>query len=109
MLSKLACGVNKPNAQTILPLEAVSWYFQSIPISDVRSLGGQFGENIQTSLNIKTMGQLQQIDKATLMEHYDSRTAEWLASYSQGYDYTTVTKRSLPSSIGCSKNFPSIT
>lgn len=106
MLAKLACGVNKPNAQTILPLESVSSYFQNIPISQVRSLGGQFGEGIQNSLNIQTMGQLQQVDKDTLMKHFDPETAEWLHCYSQGYDYSKVTKRSLASSIGCSKNFP---
>ncbi|KAH9405107.1 hypothetical protein TYRP_000944 [Tyrophagus putrescentiae] len=86
--------------------QLLSSYFQNIPISQVRSLGGQFGEGIQNSLNIQTMGQLQQVDKDTLMKHFDPETAEWLHCYSQGYDYSKVTKRSLASSIGCSKNFP---
>lgn len=33
MLAKLACGINKPNKQTILPMNSVADFFQTIKIS----------------------------------------------------------------------------
>ncbi len=32
VLAKLACGLNKPNRQTILPLDSVTELFNSLPI-----------------------------------------------------------------------------
>ncbi|KAF3842020.1 hypothetical protein F7725_023971 [Dissostichus mawsoni] len=32
VLSKLACGLNKPNRQTVLPLDSVTELFNSLPI-----------------------------------------------------------------------------
>lgn len=33
VLAKLACGLNKPNRQTILPLDSVAELFSTLPIS----------------------------------------------------------------------------
>lgn len=33
VLAKLACGLNKPNRQTVLPLDSVAELFSSLPIS----------------------------------------------------------------------------
>lgn len=33
VLAKLACGLNKPNRQTVLPLGSVAELFNSLPIS----------------------------------------------------------------------------
>lgn len=33
VLAKLACGLNKPNRQTVLPLGSVSELFMTLPIS----------------------------------------------------------------------------
>ena len=33
VLAKLACGLNKPKRQTVLPLDSVAELFNSLPIS----------------------------------------------------------------------------
>lgn len=33
VLAKLACGLNKPNRQTILPMDSVAELFNTLPIS----------------------------------------------------------------------------
>ncbi|KAK7901855.1 hypothetical protein WMY93_018624 [Mugilogobius chulae] len=43
VLAKLACGLNKPNRQTILPMDSVPELFNSLPISKIRNLGGKLG------------------------------------------------------------------
>lgn len=105
MLAKLACGTHKPNAQTILPREGVHLYFQSVNISDVRSLGGKLGREVKQVFAIETMDQLKQMDHSLLMQHFGSKTAQWLIALSNGLDDEPVTNRRLSKSIGCGKNF----
>nr|XP_027193670.1 DNA polymerase eta-like [Dermatophagoides pteronyssinus] len=105
MLSKLACGLNKPNAQTILPMIAVSSLFKRIDIGDVRLLGGKLGNQIKTIFNIQTMYQLSQVNRFTLNEKFDNKTAEWLNDLANGLDNEPVSDRRLTKSIGCGKNF----
>lgn len=106
MLSKLACGINKPNSQTILPMEGVSALFQKIDLSDVRMLGGKLGQQIKEIFAIKTMYELKQIDKTLLAETFDDKTANWLFDLSCGIDEEPVSDRKTTKSIGCGKNFP---
>ncbi len=35
ILAKLACGINKPNKQTVLPQASVASLFQTMPIAKV--------------------------------------------------------------------------
>jgi len=108
MLAKLACSKNKPNAQTILPLDGVHSLFQNLDLSEVRSLGGKFGRRLKEMFAIETMGQLNQIPLYILEENLDRNTAQTLHELSKGYDEEPVTERRIPKSIGCGKNFPGI-
>ncbi|KAJ6221629.1 hypothetical protein RDWZM_000174 [Blomia tropicalis] len=106
MLAKLTCGKNKPNAQTILPMEGVPTYFESVRITDVRSLGGKLGKQVKEMFKIETMAQLNQISQFLLNSSFDSSTAKWLHQLTMGIDDEIVTNRKLSKSIGCGKNFP---
>ena len=44
MLAKLACGINKPNKQTILPHSEVEELFSDLKITKLRGLGGKLGD-----------------------------------------------------------------
>ncbi|KAK2824371.1 hypothetical protein Q5P01_021546 [Channa striata] len=106
VLAKLACGLNKPNRQTVLPLDSVTELFNSLPISKIRNLGGKLGTSITETLKIETMGDLTRFSQAELGQHFGEKTGQWLYDLCRGIEFEAVKPRQLPKSIGCSKNFP---
>ncbi|XP_029031694.1 DNA polymerase eta isoform X2 [Betta splendens] len=106
VLAKLACGLNKPNRQTILPLDSATELFTSLPISKIRNLGGKLGASIAETLGIETMGDLTRFSQAQLGQHFGEKTGQWLYDLCRGIEFEAVKPRQLPKSIGCSKNFP---
>ncbi|XP_026164363.1 DNA polymerase eta isoform X2 [Mastacembelus armatus] len=106
VLAKLACGLNKPNRQTILPLGSVAELFSSLPISKIRNLGGKLGNSISETLGIKNMGDLTRFSQVQLEQHFGEKTGQWLYDLCRGIEFEAVKPRQLPKSIGCSKNFP---
>ncbi|KAM4591961.1 DNA polymerase eta [Odontesthes bonariensis] len=106
VLSKLACGLNKPNRQTILPLDSVTELFNSLPISKIRNLGGKLGASITETLGVENMGDLTRFSQAQLGQHFGEKTGHWLYDLCRGIEFEAVKPRQLPKSIGCSKNFP---
>ncbi|XP_034755062.1 DNA polymerase eta [Etheostoma cragini] len=106
VLSKLACGLNKPNRQTVLPLDSVTELFNSLPISKIRNLGGKLGASISEALGVENMGDLTRFPQAQLGQHFGEKTGQWLYNLCRGIEFEAVKPRQLPKSIGCSKNFP---
>ncbi|XP_054655628.1 DNA polymerase eta isoform X2 [Dunckerocampus dactyliophorus] len=106
VLAKLACGLNKPNRQTILPLESVPELFRTLPISKIRNLGGKLGASITETLQAENMGDLTRFSQAQLGQHFGEKTGQWLYDLCRGVEFEAVKPRQLPKSIGCSKNFP---
>ncbi|KAK5854108.1 hypothetical protein PBY51_015206 [Eleginops maclovinus] len=106
VLSKLACGLNKPNRQTVLPLDSVTELFNSLPIGKIRNLGGKLGVSISETLGIKNMGEVTRFSQAQLGQHFGEKTGQWLFDLCRGIEFEAVKPRQLPKSIGCSKNFP---
>ncbi|XP_073338132.1 DNA polymerase eta [Pagrus major] len=106
VLAKLACGLNKPNRQTILPLDSVTELFNSLPIGKIRNLGGKMGASITETLGVQNMGHLTRFSQAQLGQHFGEKTGQWLYDLCRGIEFEAVKPRQLPKSIGCSKNFP---
>ncbi|CAN9499739.1 unnamed protein product [Ophioblennius macclurei] len=106
VLAKLACGLNKPNRQTILPLDSVTQLFSSLPISKIRNLGGKLGVSIKETLGVENMGDLTRFSQAQLGQHFGDKTGPWLYDLCRGIEFEAIKPRQLPKSIGCSKNFP---
>ncbi|KAK3554720.1 hypothetical protein QTP70_032628 [Hemibagrus guttatus] len=105
VLAKLACGLNKPNRQTVLPLGSVPELFMTLPISKIRNLGGKLGASITETLGVENMGELTRFTRAQLEEHFGEKTGRWLYDLCRGIEFEPVKPRQLPKSIGCSKNF----
>ncbi|XP_054886256.1 DNA polymerase eta isoform X3 [Poeciliopsis prolifica] len=105
-LAKLACGLNKPNRQTVLPLDSVTELFSTLPISKIRNLGGKMGASITETLGVENMGDLTRFSQAQLGQHFGEKTGPWLYDLCRGIEFEAVKPRQLPKSIGCSKNFP---
>ncbi|XP_077438173.1 DNA polymerase eta isoform X2 [Vanacampus margaritifer] len=106
VLAKLACGLNKPNRQTVLPLDSVTELFSTLPISKIRNLGGKLGVSVTEALQVEHMGELTHFSQAQLGQHFGEKTGQWLYDLCRGIDFEAVKPRQLPKSIGCSKNFP---
>ncbi|XP_074803182.1 DNA polymerase eta isoform X2 [Natator depressus] len=105
-LAKLACGLNKPNRQTLVSQGSVSQLFSHMPISSIRHLGGKLGASIADVLGVEYMGQLTLFSESQLQTRFGDKTGSWLYDLCRGIEQEPVKPRQLPKSIGCSKNFP---
>lgn len=106
ILGKLACGLHKPNRQTILPQTGVLELFETLPIRKVRSLGGKFGCVVMEQLGCRVMADLLQFTESQLQQQFDEKTGTWLYNIARGIDHDPVTRRLVSESIGCCKKFP---
>ncbi|XP_060045843.1 DNA polymerase eta isoform X2 [Erinaceus europaeus] len=106
VLAKLACGLNKPNRQTLVSHGAVPQLFSQMPISKIRSLGGKLGASVIEILGVEYMGELTQFTESQLQSHFGEKNGSWLYAMCRGIEHDPVKPRQLPKTIGCSKNFP---
>ncbi|GAB1863394.1 DNA polymerase eta [Camponotus japonicus] len=106
ILAKLACGLHKPNCQTILPKTAISSLYSTLPVKKVRNLGGKFGDIVVKSLGCNVMGDLVQYSLEQLQKRFDEKTGFWLYNIARGIDDEPVTNRLLSKSIAACKKFP---
>jgi len=74
ILAKLACGLHKPNRQTILPEAAIAKLYSTLPVKKVRNLGGKFGDIVVESLGCNVMGDLLQYSLEQLQKQFDEKT-----------------------------------
>ncbi|NXT79249.1 POLH polymerase, partial [Zapornia atra] len=105
-LAKLACGLNKPNRQTLMSSRFVPQLFSQMPVSSIRNLGGKLGTAITDILGVEYIGELTQFSETELQTHFGDKTGSWLYDLCRGIEDEPVKNRYLPQSIGCSKNFP---
>ncbi|NWV84559.1 POLH polymerase, partial [Dasyornis broadbenti] len=105
-LAKLACGLNKPNRQTLVSARFVPQLFSQLPVSSIRNLGGKLGTAITDILGVEYIGELTQFSETELQTHFGDKTGSWLYDLCRGIEEEPVKNRYLPLSIGCSKNFP---
>lgn len=105
ILAKLTCGMNKPNKQTILPIESISGLFDDLAVSKVKSLGGKLGEEVCGKLKVKTMADLLKFSESELQTQLQARVGSWLYLMARGIDLEKVTPKFMSKSIAVSKNF----
>ncbi|XP_036623385.1 DNA polymerase eta [Trichosurus vulpecula] len=106
VLAKLACGLNKPNRQTLLSHGSVPQLFSHLPIGKIRNLGGKLGASVIGTLGVEYMGELTQFTELQLQSHFGEKNGSWLYAMCRGIEHDPVKPRQLPKTVGCSKNFP---
>ncbi|XP_037937247.1 DNA polymerase eta [Teleopsis dalmanni] len=106
ILAKLACGINKPNKQTILPLSEIPRLFETLPLGKIKGLGGKFGEDVCERLQIRFLGELLQFSESEIQKKFDEKNGSWLYYICRGIDLEAVIPRFYSKSIGCCKKFP---
>lgn len=131
ILAKLACGLHKPNRQTILPASSVPELFGALPVKKVRHLGGKLGDIVIDMLKCNVMADLLPFSLQQLQNRFDEKTgytknkfllkiqyrneiyckfffpcSNWLYNIARGIDNEPVTPRLVSKSIGACKRFP---
>lgn len=74
ILAKLACGLHKPNQQTLLPPNSIPNLFQTIPVKKVKNLGGKLGNKVRKEFNCEFMSELAAISLNDLKQKFDDKT-----------------------------------
>ncbi|XP_029801414.1 DNA polymerase eta isoform X2 [Suricata suricatta] len=106
VLAKLACGLNKPNRQTLVSHGSVPELFSQTPICKIRNLGGKLGASVIEILGVEYMGELIQFTESQLQTHFGKKNGSWLYAVCRGIEHDPVKPRKIPKSVGCGKNFP---
>lgn len=91
ILGKLACGLHKPNRQTILPPAGVMDLYKTLPVRKVRNLGGKFGCVVVEQLGCKVMADLLQFTERQLQQQFHEK---------MGYAFQYLSKRRIYLSHG---------
>lgn len=111
VMAKLAGGLKKPNRQTLInPSDEVTLQklFHPLPLGRVRGLGGKFGDLVEETLRVKTMGELAKVPLSTLREYFDEKQANFLFRIAQGICDEPVCERTKVKQIGAGKTFQGV-
>ncbi|MGL6083919.1 MAG: DNA polymerase IV [Gammaproteobacteria bacterium] len=87
-LAKIASDWHKPNGICVIKPSQVQQFIQNLPLKKIPGVGKVTQEKLK-SLNLETLGDLQQIDEALLIQHF-GKYGRRLFLYAQGIDERPV-------------------
>ena len=87
-LAKIASDWHKPNGICVIKPSQVQGFIQNLPLKKIPGVGKVTQEKLK-SLNLNTLGDLQQIDEALLIQHF-GKYGRRLFLYAQGIDERPV-------------------
>ncbi len=87
-LAKIASDWHKPNGICVIKPSQVQCFIQDLPLKKIPGVGKVTQEKLK-SLNLETLGDLQQIDEALLIQHF-GKYGRRLFLYAQGIDERPV-------------------
>lgn len=87
-LAKVASDWHKPNGICVIKPSQVQGFIQDLPLKKIPGVGKVTQEKLK-SLNLETLGDLQQIDEALLIQHF-GKYGRRLFLYAQGIDERPV-------------------
>lgn len=87
-LAKIASDWHKPNGICVIKPSQVQRFIQNLPLKKIPGVGKVTQEKLR-SLNLNTLGDLQQIDEALLIQHF-GKYGRRLFLYAQGIDERPV-------------------
>ncbi|KAG5683821.1 hypothetical protein PVAND_013085 [Polypedilum vanderplanki] len=105
ILAKLVCGMNKPNKQTLLPIDSIPKFFDTLDISKIKGMGGKIGEDVCKKLNVKKMNDLLVYQESELQKNFGARIGSFLYLIARGIDLEKVERKVMNKCIAVSKNF----
>ncbi|WP_347454539.1 DNA polymerase IV [Acinetobacter thermotolerans] len=87
-LAKIASDWHKPNGICVIKPSQVQAFIQDLPLKKIPGVGKVTQEKLK-SLNLETLGDLQQVDEAILIQHF-GKYGKRLFLYAQGIDERPV-------------------
>jgi len=87
-LAKIASDWHKPNGICVIKPSQVQGFIQDLPLKKIPGVGKVTQKKLK-SLNLETLGDLQQIDEALLIQHF-GKYGRRLFLYAQGIDERPV-------------------
>ena len=105
LLAKLATGLRKPDAQTLLPPVSTAALLRDLPLARLRGLGGAFGAQVAAELHLTTVGELAAVPLARLQAKFGEERGASVHALAHGRSDEPVKDRGVPLTIGASKTF----
>jgi DNA polymerase eta len=105
LLAKLATGLRKPDAQTLLPPVSTAALLRDLPLARLRGLGGAFGAQVASELGCATVGELAAVPLPRLQSRFGEERGVYVHRLARGESDEAVKARDVPNSIGASKTF----
>lgn len=109
LLSKLGSAFRKPNQQTVVRNRAVWSFLSGFKITKFRNLGGKLGEQVVSTFNTESVGELLDVPLTTMKAKLGNETGMWVYNTVRGIDTSEVNSRTQIKSMLSAKSFrPSI-
>ena len=106
MLSKLASAMNKPNKQTIVPMNCIQSLMAGLEYKSINGLGGKLGVSVQKHFpEAKTALDLQRYERDQLAKVLGDKTGAWLHELCRGTVDDPVKPNLLSKSLNACKSF----
>ena len=87
-LAKIASDWHKPNGICVIKPSQISNFIQTLPLHKIPGVGKVTQEKM-SALNLTTLGDLQRVDEAILIQHF-GKYGKQLFLYAQGIDHRPV-------------------
>ena len=104
LLAKIASELDKPDGLTLLRPEDLQTRIWPLPAKRINGIGPKAAAKLD-ALGIHTIGQLAQVDPASLIEHFGRNYGGWLHLAAHGRDDREVVTVSEPRSISRETTF----
>ncbi len=102
-LAKVASDWNKPDGQCVIPPQRVDDFLRNLPVGRIPGVGRVTEARLQ-ALGIATCGQLRQLPRETLMQHF-GRFGARLHEFARGIDERPVRTRRTRKSLSVEHTF----
>lgn len=92
IISKIASDYKKPDGLTVVTPENIEGFLDGLSVRDIPGIGKK-SEDILSSLNIKTIGELRRLDIFRLNEIFGKKMAAYIFNSARGIDDEPVRER----------------
>ncbi len=108
ILAKLACGLHKPNNQTVVPSSCCNSLLENVSIDRITGLGGKLGSRVKSELGLSLCGEVQKLSYSQLWNKFGVHTGNAVYQLVRGEDINNhvVCDQIDAKTTGCGKSFP---
>lgn len=105
VVSKLAAGHNKPNAQTIVRTRAVNNFLSQYKLGKIRGLGGKLGSKVIEACGTDDIPELLRLSLKDIQSKIGVSSGTWVYNVIRGAEQSEVVERTQLQSMLAAKTF----